>query len=347
GNTSYLGIEVPLAKGLLMDKRRAALQQAKIFRNQSEQERLQVINNLLFDAYNAYWQWAGSYELYAVYTKYLQLSSERFRLVNIAYKNGDRAAMDTLEAFTQIQNFEMLQADALMKINDASLELSNYLWQENDSAYQLPKQYVPDTVQFAVSLAPQPLEQIVTQAAVENPALRNYNYKLDALEVERKLKFQSLLPQINAKANLLNKDYNVLKGVDAAFIQNNYKWGIDFKMPLFLREGRGDCRASKLKIAETNYALNAKRWEVENKIRSYYNQATQLQNQLQLAQSAYNNYGSLLRQEELKFRNGESALFMVNTRENKVIETAQKLIELRIKYQKAYYAVLWAAGLLR
>ena len=102
-----------------MDKRRAALQQAKIFRNQSEQERLQVINNLLFDAYNAYWQWAGSYQLYTVYTKYLQLSSERFRLVNIAYRNGDRAAMDTLEAFTQIQNFEMLQADALMKINDA------------------------------------------------------------------------------------------------------------------------------------------------------------------------------------------------------------------------------------
>ncbi|HRI19987.1 MAG TPA: TolC family protein, partial [Panacibacter sp.] len=107
GNSSYLGIEVPLAKGLLMDKRRAALQQAKIFSNQSEQERLQVINNLLFDAYNAYWQWASSYQLYAVYTKYLQLSSERFRLVNIAYKNGDRAAMDTLEAYTQIQNFEM------------------------------------------------------------------------------------------------------------------------------------------------------------------------------------------------------------------------------------------------
>ena len=30
GNTSYLGFEVPLAKGLLIDKRRAALQQAKI-----------------------------------------------------------------------------------------------------------------------------------------------------------------------------------------------------------------------------------------------------------------------------------------------------------------------------
>ena len=30
GQTSYLGVEIPLAKNLLMDKRRAALQQAKI-----------------------------------------------------------------------------------------------------------------------------------------------------------------------------------------------------------------------------------------------------------------------------------------------------------------------------
>ena len=347
GNTSYLGFEVPLAKGLLIDKRRAALQQAKIFSSQSEQERLQVINNLLFDAYNAYWQWAGSYQLYAVYTKYLQLSAARFRLVNIAYKNGDRAAMDTLEALTQVQNFEMLQADAVLKINNAAIELSNFLWQQNDSAFQLPEQYVPDTVQFAVSLAPQPLEQIVAQSLIDNPLLRSYNYKLAALNVERRLKFQSLLPELNAKANLLNKDYNVVKGLDAAFLQNNYKWGINFKLPLFLREGRGDYRAAKLKIEETNYALSAKRRETENKIRSYYNEVIQYQKQLQITQDMFNNYTTILKQEDLKFRNGESSLFLVNTRENKVIETAQKLIELRIKCQKAYYAVLWAGGLLR
>lgn len=59
------------------------------------------------------------------------------------------------------------------------------------------------------------------------------------------------------------------------------------------------------------------------------------------------NYTSLLRQEDFKFQNGESSLFLVNSRENKLIETAQKLVELRIKYQKAYYATQWAGGLLR
>lgn len=348
GKTSYVGIEMPLAKGLVMDKRRAALQQAKIFRDMSEQDRLNAVNDLLFQAYTAYWQWAGSYSLYAIYSRYLQVSTDRFRLVKIAFDNGDRAAMDTLEALTQVQNFQMLQAEAQMRLNDAALDLSNYLWQEDDSAYLLPATYVPDTLQFALMQQQLQLDDVITRAAAENPALRNYTYKLDALDVERKLKFQSLLPEIYGKYNLLNKGYNVFKGVNsAAFLENNYKWGIDIKVPLFLREGRGDYTQAKLKIKETNYAFNAKRWEVENKIRSYYNQFTQLQNQLQVAQSAFSNYGKLLLQEDLRFRNGESSLFIVNSRENKVIETAQKLVELRIKYQKAYYAVQWAGGLLR
>ena len=347
GKSSYLGIEMPLAKGLVMDKRRAALQQAKIFRNMSEQDRLTAMNDLLFQAYISYWQWAGSYSLYSIYSKFLQISADRFRLVKIAFINGDRAAMDTLEAFTQVQSFQLLQADAQMRLNDAALDLSNYLWFENDSAWQLPGQYVPDTVQFAVMMQQPALEQIITRAAAENPSLRNYTYKLDALAVERKLKFQSLLPEVNAKYNLLNKGYNVFNDVNGAFLENNYKWGFDFKVPLFLREGRGDYKQAKLKIMETNYAFSAKRWEIENKIRSYYNQFTQLQYQSQIIQSAFTNYGKLLQQEEIRFRNGESSLFILNTRENKVIETAQKLVELRIKYQKAFYAVQWAGGLLR
>lgn len=347
GQSSYVGVEMPLAKGLVMDKRRAALQQAKIMRNQSEQDRLNAMNDLLFEAYIAYWQWAGTYSLYSLYSKYLQTASERYRLVKIAYDNGDRAAMDTLEALTQVQNFMMLQSDAKMKLNDAAIDLSNYLWQENDSAYELPPTFVPDTLQFALEQQSPQLDQLVRTASEQNPALKSYSYKLDALEVERKLKFQSLLPVVNAKANLLNKGYNAFKGVDGAFLENNYKWGIDIKMPLFLREGRGDYKQARLKIQETNYAFSAKRWEVENKIRSYYNQFTQMQAQLKIMQSMFNNYTLLLRQEDIKFRNGESSLFVVNSRENKLIESAQKLVELRIKYQKAYYATQWAGGSLR
>ncbi|MEP7111353.1 MAG: TolC family protein [Ferruginibacter sp.] len=347
GKTSYLGLEIPLVKGLMMDKRRAVLQQAKIFQQQSEQERLVVLNDLLFAAYTDYWQWAGAFQMFSIYSRFADVANNRLRLVRIAYINGDRATIDTIEAFTQVQNYQLQQSEALLRLNEAAFGLSNYLWRAGDIPSQLPSQYVPDTIQFAMTMVQQPIDDFINQSTIQNPALKSYELKLNSLEVERKLKFQSLLPIVNLSANLLNKDYYALKGLDAALLQNNYKWGIEFKLPLFLREGRGAYRQAKMKIRETDLQLIYKRWQIENKIRSYYNENFLLLQQLQTAQSIYNNYYSLLRNEELKFTQGESSLFLVNSRETKVLELLQKQVELRFKYFKSGYAIEWSAGLLR
>ncbi len=347
GQSSYLGVEMPLLKGLLIDQRRANLQQAVLFSQQSVQDRLKMQNDLLFDAYNAYWQWAGSYQLFSIYRQFLQVSLDRFRLVKLAYQNGDRALIDTIEALTQVQQFQLLQADAKAKLVNAQLELANFLWNENDAAYLLNDNLVPDTVQFQLYLAVEDPEQLINRANTENPTLRSLAFELEALEVQRKLKFQSLLPSLNIKANLLNQGFNVMKDFGGALLQNNYVWGVQFKIPIFLREGQGAYKQAKLKIAETNYELNAKQWSTANKIRSYYAESILLKEQIAAAQQAYNGYTALLKAETLRFQNGESSLFLLNTRENKVIETAEKLIQLRAKYLKASYGISWAAGLIR
>jgi len=347
GQSSYLGLEMPLLKGLLIDQRRANLQQASLFTQQSEQDRLKMQNDLLYDAYNAYWQWAGSYQLFSIYRQFLQVSLDRFRLVKLAYANGDRALIDTIEALTQVQQFQLLQTDAKVKLVNAQLELANFLWNENDAAYLLNEKFVPDTVQFQMYMTVENPDQLIIRANAENPSIQSLNVELAALEVERKLKFQSLLPSLNIKANLLNQGYNVMKNFGGALLQNNYVWGVQFKIPLFLREGQGAYKQAKLKIAETNYELNAKQWSIANKIRAYYAESILLKEQIAAAQQAYNGYTSLLKAENLRFQNGESSLFLLNTRENKVIETAEKLIQLRAKYLKASYGISWAAGIIR
>ncbi len=347
GQSSYLGLEMPLIKGLLLDQRRANLQQARLFTQQSEQDRLKMQNDLLFEAYNAYWQWAGSYQLFSIYRQFLQVSLDRFRLVKLAFENGDRALIDTIEALTQVQQFQLLQADAKVKLVNAQLELANFLWNENDAAYLLNEKFVPDTVQFQMYMSVENPDQLIIRANAENPSIQSLNVELAALEVERKLKFQSLLPSLNIKANLLNQGYNVMKNFGGALLQNNYVWGVQFKIPLFLREGQGAYKQAKLKIAETNYELNAKQWSIANKIRAYYAESVLLKEQIAAAQQAYNGYTSLLKAENLRFQNGESSLFLLNTRENKVIETAEKLIQLRAKYLKASYGISWAAGIIR
>jgi outer membrane protein TolC len=58
------------------------------------------------------------------------------------------------------------------------------------------------------------------------------------------------------------------------------------------------------------------------------------------------NYEFMLRNEELKFNQGSSSLFLIISRENKLIEARQKVLNVNLKYIKAYYKQRWAAGLL-
>ncbi|MFZ6023117.1 MAG: TolC family protein [Bacteroidota bacterium] len=347
GQTSYLGVSLPIAKGLLLDKRRATLQQARVLREQSEQEQLNALNSLLFDAYVAYWQWTGSYQLFRIYSRFVTVAQDRLRLVKIGFENGERASVDTIEALTQVQQFQLLQNEALLKLTNSTLELSNYIWDERDSGYLLSPQYIPDTAGFTRYTVLPDESALIQQALTSNPQLRIYDYKLNALEIDRKLKQQNILPSLNLKANLFNRGYNVFKGWNSALFQNNYIWGIDFKLPLFIREGRGEYKKATLKIRETNYELSLKRRETENKLRSYLNETKQVQQQLVINEQVFRNFQTILSAEYFKFRNGESSLFLINTRENKVIETAEKLVALRIKYLKSRYAVDWSAGLLR
>ena len=346
GRSSYAGVEIPLVKNLLIDKRRAALQQARIALNENRQLRNIMMNDLLLDAYLSYNEWAAAYKLYSIFSEYVNVSAARLKLINIGFTNGDRAAMDTTEAYIQMQSFMLLQNDAYIALNTAIFQMDNFLWDKNEVAQQIADNIIPDTLVLSQINIQQSLSYFQVTSNATNPLLLQYKYKIEGLEVERKLKFQNLLPEINAKANLLNRDFNPLKNAGLPLLENNNRWGIGVKIPLFFRQGRGEYKMAKLRLQENNLYFVQKIIETENKIKDYYNRVTVLQTQIATAKSASLNYNALLKNELLRFNNGESSLFLINSRENKVLEIKQKIIELEMKLMKAFYTLNWAAGLL-
>ena len=124
----------------------------------------------------------------------------------------------------------------------------------------------------------------------------------------------------------------VIKTATAFLSDNNYKFGIGFSMPLRLSEGRAAYRTAKLKITETAIQQDYTRIQIMNKVKQVFNEQINIKNQIILQEQMYLNYLRLQRAEETRFANGESSLFLINTRENKAIESLQKLVELRSKY---------------
>lgn len=339
GRSSYIGVEMKLLKGFLIDKQRASLQTARVFKLQTKKDQENIINDLMIDAYEAYVQWSAAYRLSSLYSKYLSNAEERMNFVRIAYRHGDRSAADTVEAFGQLQNYKMLENDANIMLNARRFELSVFLWNQQEAPYVLSESYLPDTTSLSNPIVPRDVSG--------HPMLASYRYKLDMLEIERKLKFQNLLPSINVKANLLSKEYYEKLSVSNSYFNNNYKFGISIQSPLFLRQGRGEYRESKLKILEGQLQLSQKAWELQTKLDKYQNETRLYQQQILAAYEVKSSYQTLYKTEQFKFTQGESSLFLVNAREIKLLEIDQKIIDLQMKQSKAYYRTLWSAGILR
>jgi outer membrane protein TolC len=132
----------------------------------------------------------------------------------------------------------------------------------------------------------------------------------------------------------------------ANIFNTNYKWGFNVSFPLFWGKSRGEFKLMRLKIQEANFKLQFKNTELVNKVQSYFNELLILRDQVALYNEATNNYRILLDSEVIRFNTGESSIFLINTRQMKLLEFKVKLVEVKAKYFKSLAGLAWASGTL-
>ncbi|MDX1907297.1 MAG: TolC family protein [Bacteroidia bacterium] len=348
---TFAGATLPIGQGLVIDARRAALQQARIFADAAANEQVSILNDLYMEAAEAYWAWAAAYTQARVWQQAVAIAEVRLEAIRISFLAGDKPAVDTLEARILLQTRQMDYNDALVQYRTASLMLSNFLWDENQQPLVITTALRPEDILQADRLPPVSAEEVstwVAAAAEQHPDMIRLRYDLANLEVERRFKADKLKPKINLSYNVLHEPVfsgNNGSGDYPIDIQNN-KWGLEASFPIFLREERGNLELTRLKIQETRLKQDMKGLEITNKIRSYEAELQTLDAQIRLFEAAVANYTALLRAEEQKFQAGESSIFLLNARESKLFESRIKLADLRGKYAKTEAALRWAAGML-
>ncbi|MFN8286291.1 MAG: TolC family protein [Chitinophagales bacterium] len=346
GGLGYLGVNVPLGANLVFDKKRAALKQAHLFQQASEQERLSQLNDLLLDALKEYYEWSYYYQEYSVYREAVKIAEQRFWATRRAAELGDRPAIDTVEALTQLQTRQLQLVESRMRYLNAGLQVSNYLWKEDGQPYTLDTlviPVIPDTAFLSSTLNLGGLEELCAGLRTINPSLALYSLKLKQLDVERRLKIENLKPTLNVQYNLLSRRFSFESPAGPIF-SNNYKFGLQFAMPLSFIQARGELKLVKLKMQQANYMLDLKTQQLTNKLRSGFNELLALQQQTAIYLRSVEGYKALLDGEQKRLENGESSLFLVNARETRYIDARIKTAELLTKYYKAEAGYKWAAG---
>lgn len=350
------GITANVLQGLVIDQRRADLQKARIFQQASEVERRQVLNDLLMDAGGTYWAWTLVYNELLVYEQAYQFSLERFQGIRESFIQGDKAAVDTLESWIQVQNWENQLAEAQLKYRKASLELSNFLWLNKEVPLEVNERVLPPRLESLPVLLP---SREAVQLNLDNldsnqPALQLYQYKLASLNVDRRLKQDKLKPVLQLKYYLLGNGFNFSPAENSggnglglgALFGENYKVGATFRFPLFLRKERGDLELARIKIKDNSLQLQQKQLEWSNKVESYFAELENMAGQVDRLDSMVANYQSLLQIETIKFDIGESSIFLLNSRQVKLLEAQLKLAKVRSLWHKAQLGFDWASGLI-
>lgn len=332
-----LGVEVNLGRGLFIDQRRADLQKAKLYAQATQVEQQMMLLRLVESATNAYWEWWLAFANQQTYREALQLAQVRHEAVVASYRRGENPAIDTVEAYLQVQNRFLNQSEANAARLKAQTLLNNFLWNPDGEPVELVKAALP-----ADSMPPLPTPFSMQDAAIDSliaqhPELQYYALQQSQWEFEERWRREQLKPELALKYQALTyapKEGNGIGTLDPAA---NLKWGVKFSFPLFLRKQRGYLELARLNVQDLEWTQAQKSLELRNKIIAIMGTLDQTRQQTQLAADMVDNYFALVRAENVRFESGESSVFLVNAREQRLIEA-----ELKLNSLKAKLPSLWA-----
>jgi len=324
------GVSFSLGRGFLANDRMATLRKAKFFREQSLADRDLLVNDILFAASIAYFDWLQAYNEREIYKQFLDNAAIRFKGVKTRALSGDIAAIDTVEAKIAYQNRALSLTQAEVTLQNKRLQLSNFLWMSNNVPLELEDNVIPDTsLQNEIDIALEILGRPLDSFTIENhPKILSLGLKIDQLIIDRRLKTNQLLPKIDVEYNFLTETPEFINSLGS----ENYKGGVNINLPLFLRKERGELKLAKYKLRDAEYEYSSATVSITNKILAIYNELDSYEEQNALVYDIVNNYRILLNGEERKFSFGESSLFLINSRENKLIDARLKQNELQNKF---------------
>ncbi|HEX7367712.1 MAG TPA: TolC family protein [Pelobium sp.] len=334
---AYAGINFELGKGLFIDERRMQIRQAQLFSQASENEKKMMLNDLFLEAGLQYIDWHNKFKTQKIYEDALALANVRFKAVKLGFINGDKPAIDTLEALLTVQQRETQLQQAKMEMQNAKNLLANYLWLQNNQAIDADKLFLLPQDSLALPVTP-------TLEISNNPKIISYAFKIKDLNIERRMKAENLKPELGLQLGILNQGQSFLRNINSAYWADNNKLNINFSFPLTLSKARGDLAETKIKIKQTELAQNWLENEILNKVKQNNFELAALQNQLTIVKQSYQSSLQLLKGEEKKFALGESSLFLINSRESKLIEVLEKKLAIEAKLEKAKIKSFWLTG---
>lgn len=334
-----LGITIPIGQGLWINERMAELKQAKLYQNIAKAEQQIMLTEVLYEASKSYINWKQSYEEVKLYEEYLENAKIRYNGIVKSIELGDKSAIDSTEVGITLNSRKLSLEKANLKLNKARLSLSNFIWTENNVPLEIDENLYPQdnlSIEIPMLLQLENLEEVTIE---NHPKLNALENKLAINVVDKNLQANKILPKLEASYNYLSEP-----SAFENYRLEDYKIGVNFSFPLFLRKERAQLKLAKLQVQDAEFSYSFEKQNLKNKIEAQKKEIQSYEKQLLHNRNLVANYVTMLNGEERLFFAGESSVFLINSRENSLVSAQLSTIELENTYLTAYLDLFKTLG---
>jgi outer membrane protein TolC len=328
----YSGINLSLISNLVYNDRLANLDKAKIVKDLTVEEQRIIRNELLRDAALQYWDWYAEYEKLILYENIFKLTKKRLELTQALFGIGELSKMDTIEAQSQFLTRKISFENQKALFEQAQNKLDLYLWKDGVTPIE-SKNIIPFYKAIEFSIDNNEIDSLVQNHALLKISMFEFKMK----EIELRMKKEKVKPKLDLNLYYLDNPGASQKG---AWYENSYV-GAKFSYPIFSIQARSDVKIKKLELDNKKLDITMKEQSIYVKLRNAFLNNTVLQMNLKDLDQAAQNTQDLLNYENDKFSIGESTLLKVNLRENYLLTTNLKPIEIISKLEKNRHYLAW------
>lgn len=331
GGEFKAGVAVPFLRDRSIDKRRAAVFQARIDRAAAEpQLQLEVIDAIRA-ASTTYWGWVAAGRQAKIAEQMLQLAAERQKGLQTRFERGDIAGIELVDNERLIVSRQGKLIEAELKLRQASIKLSLFLRDATGTPLLALPEQLPAELPAIGPLPESEETEQVADALARRPELRLITLDQQRQEVEVRQASNLVLPSLDG---LVTGSQDVgdpasPKGDKSPF---ELEAGLQLEVPLQRREARGKMLSAQAKLAQLSakrvYAVQSIAAEVQASraaVAAHFAAVEQARRGAELA-------GQLADAERTKLDRGDSNILMVNLRESAAADAELLAIDAIANY---------------
>lgn len=327
GGQAMIGGQISLLRNALLDEPRANVKKNEIGVNKAKQDlewsKLQVTK----EGSLTFWNWVAQSRIYYIYNELLEMAVKRDEILGHRVRGGDISEIVRKENLQYLSRRKAELASAEMELKKISLDLSLYLRDENGNVImpasltseQAISGFINEEERVKKEITAFDSNNLAERIVEFRPDFKKLKLDLDQNEIEYRMGKNDLLPKFD-----LYTDYTRYIGNDDPTNASHImEFGLRLEIPLEYELGLGRKQAAGAQRRVLSSQLNYMKDAINNELTKYVQILKLSQDKVVNTRNEVKFAKDLLDAEYIRFKNGNSNLFLVNLREENLVSAEE------------------------